>query len=252
MPGFDYRAVDASGREVDGNREAKSISEVQDHLYEQGLVPVSVKPSNLAAAKRQPHRVLRGRSKSMTDPLAFTQELCRLLGANFNVERSLSVLAKEETYPVAKDLLASVRKGVPFYEALQDFPDLFDQLYISMIRAGESSGALTETIGELTRLLERQKRTNDSIRSSTLYPLILVFASGGALAFLLGYVVPQFEELLISSRVDVSGWLGFLFSLSHGVKNFWIHGLVGLLAVIFLLDQAFKGQKMRLAGMRRH
>lgn len=246
MPAFDYRAVDASGREVDGNREAKSISEVQDHLYQQGLVPISVKPSNSAPGATNPRQVLRGRSAaSMKDPLAFTQELSRLLSARINVERSLSILAKEKAYPVAADLLVAVRKGLPLAQALQSFPDLFDQLYINMIRAGESAGVLADTVSELTRLLERQKRTKDAIRSSTLYPLILMFASGGALMFLLGYVVPQFEALLISSRVDVGGWLGFLFSLSNVVTTLWIHGLVGLLAVIILLDQVLKRPKVR-------
>ena len=181
----------------------------------------------------------------MKDPLGFTQELSRLLSASFNVERALTILAKDKAWPVANDLLVFVRKGVPFFEALQTRPDLFDQLYINMVRAGESAGALAETVDELTRLLERQKRTNDSIRSSTLYPLILVFASGGALLFLLGYVVPQFETLLISSRIEVGGWLGFLFSLSYGVKTYWIHGLVGLLAVIISLDQVFKRPQAR-------
>lgn len=245
MPAFDYRAVDASGHEVDGNHDANSISDVENYLFQQGLVPISVKPSGQGSGKARVRRVVRGQSASMKDPLGFTQELSRLLSASFNVERALSILAKDKAWPVANDLLVFVRKGVPFFEALQTRPDLFDQLYINMVRAGESAGALGETVAELTRLLERQKRTNDSIRSSTLYPLILVFASGGALLFLLGYVVPQFETLLISSRIEVGGWLGFLFSLSHGVKTYWIHGLVGLLAVIISLDQAFKRPQAR-------
>lgn len=245
MPAFDYRAVDASGREVDGNREATSVSEVQDHLYQQGLVPISVKLSNSGSGKRQVRQIIQGRSRSIKDPLAFTQELSRLLSASFNIERALSILSKDQVWPVAEGLLVSVRKGIPFSEALQAFPEMFDQLYINMIRAGESAGALAETVSEQMRLLERQKRTSDAIRSSTLYPIILVFASGGALLFLLGYVVPQFEALLISSRVDVGGWLGFLFSLSHEVKAYWIHGLVSLLVLIILLDRIFKTSRVR-------
>lgn len=248
MQAYDYRAVDASGHEVDGTREAKSVSAVQDHLYQQGLVPISVKPSSQGLSGGQAGKALHMRPGRKKDPLAFTQELSRLLSARFNVERSLAVLAREETYPMASDLLVSVRKGVPFFEALQAFPEWFDQLYINMIRAGESAGALAETTSELTRLLERQKQTSDAIRSSTLYPLILVFASSGALLFLLGYVVPQFEALLISSRVDVGGWLGFLFALSHVVSGYWIHSLVGLLAVILILDQVFKRPSAR-AGL---
>lgn len=215
MQAYDYRAVDASGREVDGTREAKSVSAVRDHLYQKGLVPISVKLSSAVGNERQTRQGLPVRTGRKRDPLAFTQELSRLLSAKFNVERSLVVLAKETAYPMADDLVASVRKGVPFFEALEAFPEWFDPLYINMVRAGESSGALAETVGELTRLLERQKRTNDAIRSSTLYPVILIFASLGALLFLLGYVVPQFQTLLISSRVEVSGWLGFLFALSQ-------------------------------------
>lgn len=245
MPKFDYHAVDASGREVDGNREATSVSEVQDHLYQQGLVPISVKLSNSGSGEKKVRQIIRGRSRSIKDPLAFTQELSRLLSASFNVERALSILAKDQVWPVAEDLLVSVRKGIPFSDALQAFPEMFDQLYINMIRAGESAGALAETVSEQTRLLERQKQTSDAIRSSTLYPIILVFASGGALLFLLGYVVPQFEVLLISSRVEVSGWLGFLFSLSHGVKAYWIHGLVSLLVLIVLIDRTFKKPRAR-------
>lgn len=240
MQAYDYRAVDASGREVDGTREAKSVSAVRDHLYQKGLVPISVKLSGADRKGRQTRQGLPVRSGRKRDPLAFTQELSRLLSAKFNVERSLVVLAKEKAYPMADDLVASVRKGVPFFEALEAFPEWFDPLYINMVRAGESSGALAETVSELTRLLERQKRTNDAIRSSTLYPVILIFASLGALLFLLGYVVPQFQTLLISSRVEVSGWLGFLFALSHVVTDYWVHGLVGLLAVIVLVDQVFK------------
>lgn len=180
----------------------------------------------------------------------FTQELSRLLSARLSLERALTILESDDPNDVTGEILGLVRGGAPFAQALEGHPDLFDTLYISMVRAGEAAGALPEVFSELTKFYEQEKWTSESVRNAMLYPMLLLIASFGAMLFIFSYVVPQFEGLLAGNRVETGDWLGVLFGLSHFVQQFWIHMLGFLLIALLALDRYSKSPAGRMAKDR--
>ena len=150
--------------------------------------------------------------------MVFTQQLATLLGAGQPLDRALQILLDLPDSERAKKLLErvreSVRGGTPLSSALEQQHGVFSRLYVNMVRAGEASGSLQETLRRLAEYLERSRAMREGVVNALIYPAILLVLVVGALALLLIYVVPQFVPLFEDMGVELP--LITRFVLRHG------------------------------------
>ena len=128
-----------------------------------------------------------------------TSELAVLLRAGLPLDRGLKVLIDMSAQPqmtyLLNDLLKSVKGGRALSQAMQPYTSIFGAFYINMVRSGEASGQLSTVLDRLVEYLENAKANRDSVVSALIYPAILLVVAVLSIVVMLGFVVPQFEEL---------------------------------------------------------
>ncbi len=219
MAEFAYRAATFAGDTRHGQVSADNRETALRQLRNQGLTPISLQPSHappgraetasngapdrshsssLAPTQQRP-TLRRQHGPKRADVLAMTNELSVMLNAGLPLDRALRVMAgMTSSAPVAallEDLLASVKTGKSFSQALDQHHHLFGDFYINLLRAGEASGHLADTLAQLATHLEKLSEIRESVISALTYPAILLVVALLSIALMLGFVVPQFETL---------------------------------------------------------
>jgi type IV pilus assembly protein PilC len=218
VPRFNYIALDARGQEASGLVEAPSSNAAITQLRQAGYFPTSVVEEAITgpngevarqrAAKMAPTtkaRAKRGivlfvrRKVSSKVLMIFTRQLATLIDSGLPLMRSLNVLAKQERDKVMKNTINkiadSVQSGSTFSDALALHPRIFNDLYVSMVKAGEVGGVLELVLTRLSEFQEKAAKIKNKILAAMVYPLIVMTMAVGILCFLLVFIVPRFEVI---------------------------------------------------------
>ena len=130
--------------------------------------------------------------------MTFTQELASLQKAGIPLDRSLKILVKmsekKKFVEVLEDVLNDVVGGAALADAMTRHPKVFSRLYVSMVRSGESSGALDTVLERLAEFLERSQELRGDVLSAMIYPTLLTLVSGASVIILLIFVIPKFAS----------------------------------------------------------
>ncbi len=204
MPLFHYKAANGAGEVLEGDMEAADRNDVVRKLQAQGHVPIRAEPlhaGELRATRRMPLFGRRGLGRR--DVEVFTLELSTLVHAGLSVDRALNIMGEIEGPGPQQDLILGlqrdVRGGMAFSEALARRENLFSRFYINIVRAGELSGAMDQSLSRLSRFLEDARELRKEVGNALLYPVILVFVALLSLAVILGVVVPRIAAMFEDS-----------------------------------------------------
>ena len=193
---FRYKAVRPDGELVEGELEAADEAAAIRQLQREGLLPLRTRSSGIFPDRL----VTRPTAKpSRREVIHLYFELSSLLAAGLPLDRALQILAglSEDTAMsrVIRDLEERVRGGIALSEAIARRGEIFSPFQASLVKAGETSGRLGETLERLARYLEESEKLRERIRSALLYPTILVLVAGLSVAGLLMFVVPRFGQM---------------------------------------------------------
>jgi len=256
MPRFTYIALDSRGQESTGLVEATSTNEAIGQLRQAGYFPTNVyeegkgggrdgkaaKRAAKAARISQPRErkgiVLFQRKKVKPKILMiFTRQLATLIDSGLPLLRSLNVLAKQERDPVLKNtinkLADSVQGGSTFSESLAQYPIIFNDLYVNMVRAGEIGGVLELVLNRLAEFQEKAAKIKNKVVAAMVYPIIVITMAIAIMGFLLVFIVPKFEAIfhdMLGNR-PLPVITMFVINLSKLVQNHWLV-IIGLLVAV--------------------
>ena len=230
---FEIHAVDRQQRVVALPLDAPSESAAREAAERQGLAVFAVKHLE---ARKVLRTLLRRRASFPT--LLFSVELMALLEAGLNLVEALATLAERnlhaESGSVLAGILAAIRRGEPFSQAVAAFPHHFSPLYVATIRAAERTGNVKEALGRYIAYQEEFDRVRKKIVSASIYPAILMTVGLAVVGFLMLYVVPRFARVY----EDMAGGLPFFSRVLLGVGAFvgqhaWLvaAAFLGLLAL---------------------
>jgi len=160
---------------------------------------VSLKGGKVPGAKKIQGELLPG----------FSRQLAAMLSAGMPIVASLNALEEQADNPNFKaviiQLTKNIENGLAFSEALRGFPSVFDDLYANMVKGGETSGQLSETIGRLAGFLEATARLKRKVKSAMMYPtIVLSIAIAIAIAMIM-FIVPVFGEMFADFGADLPG-----------------------------------------------
>lgn len=212
---FQYKAATTSGEIVNGALSAATREHVIEQLQSLGHIPIRVDESIAASAPKR--RIQLRRRKISADQISeATRELSTLLHAGLPLDRALEIMASlvagEPLGAMLSDVRMRVKEGATLADAMQEQGAVFSRFYISLLRAGESGGALESVLERLADHLERSKEMRGALISALIYPAILVFVAIASVLILLGYVVPQFTQMFdgvgqalpLSTRITIA------------------------------------------------
>src|SRR5882762_3486215 len=273
MPRFTYVALDSRGQESTGLVEAASTNEAIGQLRQAGFFPTNVyeegkgagrdgkaaKRAAKAAGVAQPREKRKGivlfqRKKVKPKILMiFTRQLATLIDSGLPLLRSLNVLSKQERDPVLKRtteaLADSVQSGSTFSDALAQHPKIFNELYISMVKAGELGGVLEVVLTRLAEFQEKAQKIKGKVLSAMIYPIIVMTMAVVIMGFLLVFIVPRFEAIFHDMLGDkpLPGITLFVIGISNFAKDNWailIGAVVALIVGIKLLGRTPGGRSL--------
>ena len=219
MPSFRYKAVTPAGETIEGLMDAATEREVIGKLQDAGNLPLEAREATTAGSGGMAS-LLRRPDMGVGEIQRFTLQLSTLLRAGQPLDRALQILIdlpdSERSRKLVERVRESVRGGTPLSTALEQQMGVFSRLYINMVRAGEVSGTLTDTLKRLAEYLERSKALRDNVISAMIYPTSLVILVVAALVLLLVVVVPQFIPIF----EDAGQELPFATKVILGAGNF--------------------------------
>lgn len=224
MPTFSYRGRDPQGALVTGEAEAESADELKKSLFEQGMVPLAVKEVRPGAISLNKIAALFTRVKA-EELMIFTRQFHTLFRAGVSMDTIFATLSRQISNKPLKNAVTKIRadisSGVSLAKAFSRHPRVFNELYVSMLMAGEEAGILEQVLSELSRLIEREDETKRNIRSAMLYPKIVVVVLVGAIMFLMSFVVPKFAKFYAYHRAELPLPTQLLINLSEAVRDYW-------------------------------
>ena len=237
---FQYTAKRADGTTAKGLVEAETEASAGKLIIAQGLSPlkVSVKEEGNALLGK-----LRGRI-STKDKILFSRQLSTLINAGLPLTQSLRTVGEQTGNKhfaiVINHIISSVEGGVSFSESLSKHEKVFNDVYIALIAAGETSGTLDKALERIANQQEKDADMISKVRGALIYPLIVIFVIAGVVTFLLTTVVPQIELIYKDFKKDLPFMTAILIWCGKFLINFWWLILIVLGATIFFLSRWLK------------
>ncbi len=193
MGAYEYRALDARGRQKRGVASGDTARQVRQFLRDSGLSPLDIQAVSEPSAMRG--RTVSSRRISPTALAVVTRQFATLVGSGMTVADSLAALIEQSEGHAQKSLLSSVRsslvEGRGLAESMRQFPKAFPEIYTASVAAGEQTGRLAEVLERLADFTEARQGLRQRLGVALVYPVILTVVSILIVAGLLTYVVPQ-------------------------------------------------------------
>ena len=237
MAAFRYEAYDAAGRLSKGVLEADTARQLRARLREQGLLVAVVETlSEAAQASGGSHAHWRRRLSGAQLSL-ITRQFATLLAAGLPVEQTLNALIEQADTDYQRQLLAGVRSevlaGHPLARALQKYPRVFPDLYVTLVAAGEQSGRLGEVMERLADYTESHQALRQKVGLAFIYPAIVTLVAGAVVLGLLTYVVPQVVSVFQNTNQTLPWLTRALIGLSDFLRASGWLWLIGMVAAIW-------------------
>ena len=250
MAAFDYVAINPNGKKEKGVIAAESLEIARRELRNRKLAPVKVSEVNRENILYK----LFQRKISLKNLVVFTRQLSALIGGGVTLDKALRVIGDQSSNSQLKEhaftLASRVEEGFSFTEALKEFPQSFDRLYISLVSAGERSGDMVGILDKTSSYLERKSKIQQDITGALIYPAVLISFAFIIVVLMLVFVVPS----VVNQFTNLNQELPLLTKWLIGVSNFisgpalWI---TLTLAMSLLLAFRFFGAKKTHTTMDR-
>jgi len=204
---FEVTAADANGKTIRKTVEADSVKTARSKVRGEGLTPISVTLADAASISKQ------SASQMISNPLGgikdtevayMTRQLASLIKSHVPVVEALSAMVEQEENPKLKKILSAIRQSVSegkgLGEGFAQFPNVFDRVFINMVRAGESSGKLDVVLMRIADFLEARLKLKNKVVGAMTYPIIMVVVGTLILGVIFVKVVPQITQIFADMR----------------------------------------------------
>ena len=237
MAVFLYKARNAAGEAVEGRMEAPSAELVASQLLGAGMTPVEINPTGEQGEFWTRLRDRLNERKPTLDDLALmARQLHALLRAGVPILRALTGLAETTRNPVLarvlRDVVVEIESGHPLSAALNQHPEVFNSLFVSMVQVGEATGRVDEAFLQLSRYLEKEKELRERIKSALRYPVTVIGFVLVALAILNIYVIPQFARLFANFKTELPLPTRILIATSDFFVHYWPFMALALVSAV--------------------
>ncbi len=239
MATFRYIARNVSGAEVSGVLQGDTRNEVLLWLRERSFTPVSLEEVALAAAARKGSHRLRIRSSDMA---SFCWQLNTMIEGGVTITDAIDTIVEDvdnqKLQTVLREVSQKMREGVSFYESISEYPKVFNPLFCAMIRAGESSGMLTNILGRLADYFDRKDELQRKVKKAMAYPAFVVGFVILVLVAMMTLIIPRFMSIFDDFGAKLPAFTkGFMDVYKFTIHN--VHWMAGGVTVFILLVMAY-------------
>lgn len=239
MPSFSYTAIGKNGKEKKGSIEAAEMQKVYDTLKSEGLIPVSVKEQSILTKNLD---LTIGQKVKARDLSVFCRQFVSIIDAGVPIKSALQMLMEqtENKYlsSAISEVLTNIEKGNTLADSMRTQVDIFPEMLINMVEAGEASGSLEIAFSRMAVHFEKEAKLNAMVKKAMVYPVVLVVACVGVIAAMLGFVIPKFIDMFADIQIEMPGLTMAVMNASQFFIKYWY--LFALFAVLMIIAyQAF-------------
>lgn len=241
MATFKYVAKNAESGNVTGKMSADSKELVIDALRKKNLIIISVvevKDSKATGSSFQSKKV------KPDEIVIFTRQLATMVDAGIPILQGIDALKDQVAHPLFKKVLSNVHEdiqhGASLSASFNKHPNVFDTLFINMVRVGETGGVLSQVLERISTYMEKSLKLQRKVKSALIYPSVIVSMATIITVILLVKVVPTFAGIYDSFDRELPAMTQALINVSEGLKSYllWI---IGFLVVLFFLVRKWYG-----------
>ena len=263
MEAFTYKGI-SEGKYVDGEIEALNLDEASHKLKEQKIIITNIvrsskkRKTNEKQKKKGKGFSLFGKKKAkVEDVLIFSKQFATMVKAGLPILQVLGMLRDQLESPAMKDIIEDIRKslegGVTLSKCFEKYPELFDNVYINLIKAGEASGKLDVFLLKIVESLEKKENIKKKIKSALMYPSIMFTVAITVSAFMLVKVVPVFSKMYDGMGIELPAATATIMSMSDFLRGtggkVLLFGLIGFFFGFKYLTS--KNEKIKYAWHKR-
>ncbi len=248
MPVFEYRGIDKSGKTVRGIVDSENQRTARLKLKRDGIYITNLINKQKSLAKKQSAKGAASGRVNVQDLSMMTRQLATLIKANVPLVESLSAVSEQVENEVLKSAVADLRnqvnEGAQLHRSMRKYPKIFNNIYVSMVEAGEMSGTLDIILLRLAEFTEAQNELNAKVKSAMMYPVIMMLFTLGMLFVLFIFVIPKVTQVFEDADKKLPWFSEVIINLSGVMVNYWhIILIVGAGAVLM-----FRSWKASPAG----
>jgi type II secretory pathway component PulF len=252
MPRYNYIAIATNGKKVKGAITAESPYAARKQLRMRSIHPSSISEVRSRAESRTAlSSIFVKRNK--TQIIDFTKQMATLLMSGIKLTEALSVLTLQTSDPRFRHALVEIRDrvvtGESFTDALKDYSDYFDVIYISMVRVGEVTGSLGESLTTIANFMEKRRRVESKVMTAMIYPIVLIIFCIFAIVVLTTLVIPKIGEQIQRSGQELPWITQRLMDVGYVLTSWWllvvIAGGFGIVWALKLFLRTHRGAYLR-------
>jgi len=245
MSKFSYVATSETGARITGTMDADSAEMTADMLAGRGFIPLKVAPAGESTSGSSFYNFKERLTKvKMPDLILFTKQFKTLFKAGVPILTLLQVLENQTENLKLKKITAimsqDIKQGATLYDAFRKHPGTFSSLYCSMLRAGETGGAVPEVLDHLTRIIEHEHKVKSDIMAGLQYPMMVCIALAVAFFVLLTFVIPKFVNVFKTAGLKLPVPTVICMDLYAFLHNYWYLVLIGFAGLFFGLSYYLK------------
>ncbi|MGE4232209.1 MAG: type II secretion system F family protein [Bacteriovoracia bacterium] len=246
MAQFQYVAVNKKGERVKGAVDAPDENEVRVVLRAQSLRPIRISKAGVFEVDLA---ALAGARIKRTDVIAFTRQLSILIGSGIPLVDALDIITNQTANADMKRVILSMKEKITggsfLWESMKKNPNVFEDFFVSMIRAGESSGALDAMLKRLLKYMDDSEKLRRLVQGAMVYPIAIILVAVSVIFLMLTFVIPKFEELLKTSNQELPGPTQLVITASHFFQHNVLYIVGGVTALGFLIRNFLKTEDGR-------
>ncbi len=241
MPFFEWKGRSATGEIRSGVIEAPNSQLVEVYLRRLNIVPIKIQ------LKKERTPLFKLKKVSEKELALFTRQFATVLEAGLPIIRALDTLAMQQKNPYFREVINDIKRrvegGSSLSEAMGLYPKVFSDLYVQMVRSGESSGNLDVVLKRLANYLEKIVSIKAKVKHAMIYPSVIIFVTIAVVSILMIFVIPKFAELFVEGGQKLPLPTQILIDISRNFKYIIVLFFLTIVTVIFLLKYFRRHEK---------
>jgi general secretion pathway protein F len=246
---YSYKGIDKTGKEVKGSISAENLSPAKARVKAMGIMLIEINEQTSTTMKKNAAGFSFGSSVSIADLSLMTRQLATLLRAKIQVVEAFSALVDQTDNPRLKITLSEIRQkvneGSSLAKALSDYPKIFDNVYVNMVDAGETSGTLEVVLLKLADFTESQLQLKNKIKGAMTYPVVMMLAGGFMIGIIFVVVIPKITKIFINMKKELPIQTKICIWISNFLLHYWWAVLIGGTGIIIFARRYIKTDKGR-------
>jgi general secretion pathway protein F len=246
MPRYAYTALAGGGKTVRGTVTAESPYSARKQLRARGIHATDIKQEAAESEVKSGLLSFFGKAKK-THIIEFTKQMSVLLNSEIKLTESLSVMIEQISDARFKNVITDMRdrviSGESFTDAMGDYTEYFDVIYISMIKVGEATGTLGRTMETISNFMEKRRRIEAKIMTAMIYPMCIVVIGISAIVFLTTFVLPKIIVQLEKAGMQLPWITRVLMAVSYLLINYWYIILIVIFGIVFAVRKFLRTEK---------